>query len=134
MTIPHMTDQSMTQRQNGHLTPPDAQGVQGLELSELEKQQVEAAGEYVPVPVRDIEVRVKPQGDWRMSDMRMLNAADFDGFAESVVHPKDLDMFLDLDMTLTEFQGFAEDAAKLAGDGLGKSSARSRSSRNTRRR
>jgi hypothetical protein len=129
MTMPTMN----MQRQQGHLTEPGLDGVQNLELPETAKQEIEAAGEYVSVPVNGIEVRVKPQLDWRMSDMRMLNAADFDGFAESVIHADDLDAFLDLDMTLAEFQSFAEEAARRAGDGLGKSSGRSRSSRPTRR-
>lgn len=130
MTHPQMT----AQRQNGYLGEPDAQGVQNLELPEAEKQAVEAAGEYVAVPVGDTETRVKPQRDWRMSDMRLLNAGDLDGWAESVIHEDDLDAFLELDITMGEFQQFAEDAARLAGDGLGKSSGRSRSSRGTRRR
>jgi hypothetical protein len=128
------TPQTATHLQNGYLGQPDPHGVQDLELPEAEKQEVEAAGEYVLVPAGDVEVHVKPQRDWRMSDMRMLNAADFDGFAESVIHPDDLDTFLDLDMTLAEFQDFAEEAARRAGDGLGKSSGRSRSSKSTRRR
>ena len=130
MTTPQMT----THRQNGYLSDPDADGVQNIEMSEVEKQEIEAGGEYVSVPVADVEVRVKPQRDWRMSDMRLLNEADLDGWAESVIHPDDLESFMEQDITMGEFQDFAAEAARRAGDSLGKSSAHSRSSRSTRRR
>jgi hypothetical protein len=135
MTMPNTADQAtIQQRHNGHLTPPDAQGVQELELSELEKQEIEAAGEYVSVPINGIETRVKPQRDWRMSDMRFLRDGDIDGWAESVIHPDDIDKFMELDPTMDEFREFSEEAARKSGDSLGKSSGRSRSSRPTRRR
>lgn len=134
MTMPQIDERPVTQRQQGHLTDPDLDGVQDLELPEAEKQAVEAAGEYVAVPVGDMEARVKPQRDWRMSDMRLLNQGDLDAWAESVIHPDDFDEFMDLDITMGEFQTFAEEAARLAGDGLGKSSRRSASSRNRRKR
>lgn len=116
------------------LTEADDDGVQDLELSEAAKQEIEAIGEYVTVPVAGGETRVKPQRDWRMSDLRMLNQGDLDAWAESVIHPDDLETFMDHDLTLAEFQDFAADAARLAGDGLGKSSRPSKSSRTTRRR
>lgn len=130
MTTPTMN----THRQQGQLGAPDSNGIQDVELSELEKQQIEAAGEYVPVPVNGVDVRVKPQIDWRMSDLRALNNGDFDAFAASVIHPDDLDAFLDQDLTMGEFRSFSEEAARRAGDSLGKSSPRSRSSRHTRAR
>lgn len=133
MTMPQTFERPTAQRQQGHLTDPDLNGVQNLELPESEKQEIEAAGEYVSVPVGDTEARVKPQRDWRMSDMRLLNAGDLDGWAESVIHPADLEDFMTLDITMGEFRQFSEDAARLAGDGLGKSSGRSGSSRNTRK-
>lgn len=116
------------------LTEADEAGVRDIELSEAAKQEIEAIGEYVPVPLGDAETRVKPQRDWRMSDLRMLNAGDLDGWAESVIHPDDLEAFMEQDLTLAEFQDFAAEASRLAGDGLGKSSRPSRSSRTTRRR
>lgn len=134
MTMPQTYERPTTQRQQGHLTDPDLDGVQSLELPEAEKQEIEASGEYVAVPVGDMEARVKPQRDWRMSDMRLLHAGDLDGWAESVIHPADIEDFMALDITMGEFQQFSEDAARLAGDGLGKSSRRSGSSRNTRKR
>lgn len=130
MTAPTMD----THRQQGQLGEPDETGVQEIELSEADKQALEADGEYVPVPVNGVEVRVKPQIDWRMSDLRALNAGDFDAFAKSVIHPADLDVFMDLDLTMGEFRDFSEEAARRAGDSLGKSSPRSRSSRLTRAR
>lgn len=134
MTMPQTAERPTMQRHQGHLTEPGLDGVQDLELPEVEKQVLEAAGEYVAVPVGDTEARVKPQRDWRMSDMRLLNQGDLDSWAESVIHPDDLDDFMALDITMGEFQRFAEDAARLAGDGLGKSSRRSASSRSTRKR
>lgn len=124
-----------TQRKRGRLSDPDDDGVQDVDLPADEKQAIEAAGEYVDVPVGDITVRIKPQSDWRMSDMRMLNVeGNFDGWAESVIHPDDLEPYTELDITMAEFQRFAADAANLSGDGLGKSRGRSKSSRSTRRR
>ena len=130
MTTPTMN----THRQQGQLGDPDEAGVQDLELSEVDKQALEAAGEYVPVPLNGVEVRVKPQIKWRMSDLRALNNGDFDAFAESVIHPDDLETFLDQDLTMGEFRDFSEEAARRAGDSLGKSSPRSRSSKPTRAR
>jgi hypothetical protein len=120
--------------QQGHLGAPDGNGVQNLELPETVKQEIEAAAEYTHVPIGDIEVRVKPQRKWRMSDLRMLRAGDFDGWVESVIHPEDIDAFVEQDPTMEQFERFTEDAARLAGDSLGKSSGRSRSSRPTPRR
>jgi hypothetical protein len=106
-----------------------------LELPEAAKQELEALNVYISVPVSaDVKVRVKPQIEWRMSTMRLLNAGDLDGWAESVIHPDDLDTFIECDLTMGEFGKFSEDAARLAGDGLGKSSERSRSSKSTRAR
>jgi hypothetical protein len=81
-----------------------------------------------------IETRVKPQRDWRMSDMRFLRDGDIDGWAESVIHPDDIDEFMELDITMDEFREFSEEAARRSGDSLGKSSGRSRSSKPMRRR
>lgn len=130
MTVPTMN----SQRQQGQLGEPDAAGVQDIELSEADKQALEAAGEYVSVPVNGVEVRVKPQLDWRMSDLAMLNAGDLNGFSESVIHPDDIDAFLELDLTMREFRDFSEEAARRSGDSLGKSAGRSRSSKSTRAR
>ncbi len=121
------------QRQRAQLTDPDGDGVQDLAVA-ADRQEIEAVGEYTKVPVGNTDVRVKPQIDWRMSDMRALNRGDLDAWAEGVIHPDDLEDFLDLDITLAEFRQFSDDAASATGDDLGKSSRRSRSSRSTRRR
>lgn len=121
------------QRRTARLAAADDEGVRDLEVAAAEAQEVEAGGEYVDVPVADIEVRVKPQVDWRMSDIRALNQGDLDTWAESVLHPDDLDDFLDLDITLAEFRVFADEAAKATGDDLGKSKRPSGSSKRTRR-
>jgi len=125
---------AQAQRQRARLTEADGDGVQDVELDAAEKQELEAAGEYVPIKVADLEVRIKPQTDWRMSDVRLLNKGDLDTWAEGVIHPDDIEEFFDADITIGEFQQFAEDAAAATGDGLGKSRGRSRSSRSTRRR
>lgn len=132
MTADQMAQQHYTQ--NGHAEAVGVVDVTGLEMPEADKQTAEAAGHYVTVPIRGAEVRVKPQRKWRMSHMRCLNQGDLDGWAEGVIHPDDLDEFMDLDLEMEEFQEFSEEAARRAGDGLGKSSGRSRSSRSTQRR
>jgi hypothetical protein len=133
MTIDQMAQQP-AYPQNGHVAGPDAAGALSPEMPEADKQEAEAAGEYVTVPIRGTEVRVKPQLKWRMSHMRCLNQGDLDGWAEGVIHPDDVDKFFDLDPEMEEFREFSEEAARLAGDSLGKSSGRSRSSKPTRRR
>jgi hypothetical protein len=122
------------QRQRARLTDPDDDGVQDIAgLTPAEAQEAEADGDFVPVPVGDVKVRVRPQKQWRLSHMRALNQGDFDGWAEGVLHPDDVEEFLDLDITLAEFQDFASEAAKATGDDLGKSRGRSKSQRSTRR-
>lgn len=114
-------------------SPRDAKVV---ELPEHAKQELEALGDYVvvPLPNSTIEVRVLPQIKWRMSVMRLLNEGNLDGWAEAVIHPDDLDEFIDADLDMGEFSDFSEEAARRSGDSLGKSSKRSRSSRGTRTR
>ncbi len=123
-----------SQRRPARLAEPDDEGVRELQVSDAEAQELEAAGEYTAVPVGDMEARVKPQVDWRMSDIRALNKGDLDAWAESVIHPDDLEEFLDLDITMAEFQRFADEAAARTGDDMGKSKRRSGSSRSTRKR
>jgi hypothetical protein len=105
-------------------------------LTPSQAQEAEAVGDYVTVPVGDtgVEVRILPQGQWRMSHMRLLNTGDLEGWAECVIHEDDIDVFVDLDLTLDEFQDFSLAAAKASGDDMGKSRGRSRSSRSMRRR
>lgn len=123
------------QRATARLSPPDKDGVSDIEgLSPSEAQEAEVDGEFVTVPVGDTKVRVRPQREWRMSHLRALNEGDFDAWADGVLHPDDVDDFLDLDITLAEFDSFAKEAAKVTGDGLGKSRRPRGSSRNTRNR
>lgn len=118
----------------GHPSPAGGYPQEGL--TPAEAQEAEAVGDYVDVPVADtgLTVRILPQGKWRMSHMRLLNQGDLDGWAEKVIHPDDLEDFLDLDLELDEFQEFSLAAAKKSGDDMGKSRGRSRSSRSMRRR
>jgi hypothetical protein len=118
----------------GHGSP--AAGFPQKGLTPAEAQEAEALGDYVTVPVGDtgVAVRILPQGQWRMSHMRLLNTGDLEGWAECVIHEDDIDRFLEMDLTLDEFQEFSLDAAKASGDDMGKSRGRSRSSRSTRRR
>jgi hypothetical protein len=112
------------QRRTARLDDPDSDGVQALKVAEA--QEAEAAGEYVAVPVAGMEIRVKPQADWRMSDLRNLNQGDLDAWAEAAIDPDDLDRFFEADITLAEFRAFTREAAARTGDGLGKSSRPSR--------
>jgi hypothetical protein len=118
----------------GHPSPASGYPQEGL--TPAQAQEAEALGDYVTVPVADtgVAVRILPQGQWRMSHMRLLNTGDLEGWAECVIHEADIDAFLDLDLTIDEFQDFSLAAAKASGDDLGKSRGRSRSSRNMRRR
>lgn len=104
-------------------------------LTPAQAQEAEASGGYVPVEaVGGIQIRIRPQKQWRMSHLRALNAGDFDTWAAGVIHPKDLETFLELDLTMAEFEEFALRAAERTGDGLGKSGRPFKSSRNRRRR
>jgi hypothetical protein len=124
-----------TRRATAQLSKPDEDGVSDIEgISAVEAQEEEVAGEYVTLPVADTKVRVRPQQHWRMSHLRALNEGDFDTWADGVLHPDDVDEFLDQDITLAEFEVFAKEAAKATGDGLGKSRRPRGSSRNTRKR
>lgn len=102
----------------------------------LESQQAEAESEgvsYVLVALGEDTYRVLPQKQWRLSHMRMLNEGDFEGWAESVMHPEDAENFLEADPTIQEFQEFSKAAARASGDGLGKSNGPRASSRNGRK-
>lgn len=123
----------MAGRAAARLAEPDSDGVRAIEgLTPAEAQEAEADGEFVTLPVGSIKVRVRPQKDWRMSDLRALNKGDLDAWADAVIHPDDLDDFFDQDITMREFQAFAEEAASETGDDLGKS-RRPRTSRKSTR-
>lgn len=105
-----------------------------VEATPAEAQEIEAEGHHVMAILAGESVRIIPPGAWRQSWQRSLAAGQFDVFAEKVIHPDDLDLYEDIDPTNDEFGQFIEDAARLAGESLGKSRGPARSSRSTRRR
>lgn len=104
------------------------------EVSAAEAQEIEAEGHYITTDLCGHEVQVVPPAAWRSSWQRMLNAGNLDGFAQKILHPDDYDLYLEIDPTIAEFMEFAQEAASLAGESLGKSSGPAPSSRRTRRR
>jgi hypothetical protein len=104
------------------------------EVDAAEAQEIEAEGHYVAAMLADEEIRVVPPGAWRQSWQTMLAQGQFNGFAQKVVHPDDLDLYFEIDPTNDEFEEFVTDAAKRSGESLGKSRGPARSSRRTRRR
>ncbi|WP_329215294.1 hypothetical protein OG352_06530 [Streptomyces sp. NBC_01485] len=105
------------------------------DMTEAEAQEIEAeVGHYVTTELCGEEVQVIPPSAWRSSWQRMLNQGNLDGFAEKVLHPDDYELYLELDPTIVEFMEFAQEAASLVGESLGKSSGPAPSSRRTRRR
>ncbi|MFI8084362.1 hypothetical protein ACIF6L_26610 [Kitasatospora sp. NPDC086009] len=97
-------------------------------------QEIEATAEYVAVELDGEELRVRPVGKWRPSYIRALRAGDFDGWAALALHPDDVQTFIDVDATLDELGDFTARAMSATGEAPGKSPARSRSSRTTRKR
>lgn len=105
------------------------------DVSAAEAQEIEAnAGHYVAADLCGKRLRVVPPGAWRQSWQRKLRQGDFDGFAEEVFHPDDVDTYFDLDPTNDDFGAFVEAAARAGGEDLGKSSGPRASSRSTRKR
>ncbi|MFE2048014.1 hypothetical protein ACFXAS_05865 [Streptomyces sp. NPDC059459] len=111
-------------------TEPDVEP----EVTPADAQEIEAEGHYVTATLCGEEVRVVPPAAWRVSWQRMLTNGLIFEFAEKVLHPEDYEFFEELDPTALEFQEFVTDAGERAGESLGKSEARSRSGRPTRRR
>lgn len=99
-----------------------------------ESQEIEATEEYATAELAGETLRVKPIGKWRPSYMRALRLSDFDAWAEGVLHPDDVQTFIDADATFDEINAFVGDAAQAAGEPVGKSNGRARSSRSTRKR
>lgn len=113
---------------------PDAEPeVDDIEVSAAEAQEIEADG-YVTAELCGEEVQVVPPSMWRASWQRALNQGDIDFFAKKVFHPDDYEFYLDIDPTIEEWLAFVDDASTKSGEPLGKSRARSRSGRPTRRR
>ncbi|MER5843685.1 hypothetical protein ABT099_26020 [Streptomyces prasinus] len=105
-----------------------------IEVTAADAQEIEAEGHYVTADLCGEEVRVVPPAVWRVSWQRMLTQGLIYEFAEKILHPDDYEFFEELDPTAVEFQEFVADAGERAGESLGKSAARSRSGRPTRRR
>ncbi|MFJ9694944.1 hypothetical protein [Kitasatospora sp. NPDC101183] len=97
-------------------------------------QEIEATADYVAVELTGESLRVLPVGRWRPSFLRALRVADFDTWAALALHPDDVATFLELDATMDELGAFTSRAMEAAGEAPGKSGARSRSSRTTRKR
>lgn len=104
------------------------------EVTAADAQEIEAEGHYVTAELCGEELRIIPPGAWRQSWHRLLNAGQFDDFANLVLHPDDVEMYFDIDPTNNEFSEFVTDAANQSGEGLGKSHGPAPSSRRTRRR
>ncbi|MET7939636.1 hypothetical protein [Streptomyces sp. NPDC005302] len=99
-----------------------------------EAQENEATEAYSTAELLGTSLRVKNVSEWRPSYMRALRQSDFDTWAGGVLHEDDVATFVDLDATFAEIGQFVSDAAEAAGEPVGKSPARARSSRSTRKR
>lgn len=96
--------------------------------------EIEAEHGYVTALLCGEELQIIPPGSWRASWQAMLTQGQLPDFVEHVVHPDDLDLFWEIDPTSQEFYALIEDAARAAGESLGKSRGPAPSSRSTRRR
>jgi hypothetical protein len=99
-----------------------------------EAQETEATEEYATADLAGQPLRVKTIGKWRPSYMRALRLSDFDAWAEGVLHPDDVQTFIEADATFDEINAFVGDAAQAAGEPVGKSTGPAKSSRTTRKR
>jgi hypothetical protein len=99
-----------------------------------EAQEIEATEEYVTATLAGQTLRVKTIGQWRPSYLRALRQGDYDTWAAEALHPDDVDAFIEADATFDEINEFTGAAMESAGEAPGKPSARSRSSRSTRKR
>jgi hypothetical protein len=115
-------------------TRPAAEPEQDVDEPQGTAAEIEAEYQYVTADLAGEDIQIIPPGSWRASWQRLLNQGQIEGFAEMVIHPDDLDAFWDIDPTNTEFYEFIEDAARQAGESLGKSRGPGRSSQRTKRR
>ncbi|WP_043468967.1 hypothetical protein [Kitasatospora sp. MBT66] len=108
------------------------------ETTPAQAQEIEATDtddSYVAEELDGVELRVRPGSQWRPSFFRALRVLDFDTWAHLALHPDDVQEFIDLDATMGEITAFTERAmTSTTGQSLGKSRARSRSSKTTRKR
>lgn len=105
-----------------------------VQASASEAQEVEAVNKYVTALLCDEEVRIIPPGAWRQSWQRLAAQGQIDAFAQTVLHPDDYELYVDIDPTNEEWGEFVGDAARQAGESLGNSHGPAPSSRRTRRR
>ncbi|MEV5236489.1 hypothetical protein [Streptomyces pseudogriseolus] len=110
-----------------------------IEAARAQETEVDTEGEFLTVPLTGYDgvtkdVRALPANRWRASALRAMNAGDIDGFMQIVLHEDDYAIYEDLDPTTDGIGKFAEEASRLSGEALGKSSGPSRSSRSTRKR
>ncbi len=99
-----------------------------------EAQEIEATEGYSTAELAGVTLRVKDASQWRPSYMRALRQSDFDTWAAGVLHEDDVQTFVELDATFEEIGAFVADAAEGAGEPVGKSSGRAKSSTRTRKR
>lgn len=104
------------------------------EITPAEAQEIEATEEYATAELCGVDLRVKNTMHWRPSHMRALRESDFDAWAAGVLHADDVQTFIELDATFAEIFDFVGRAGEAVGEPVGKSSARARSSRTTRKR
>lgn len=105
-----------------------------VEPTAVEAQETEATDEYVTADLDGQTLRVKSITHWRPSYLRALRGGDYDTWAEGVLHADDVTKFIEADATFAEINTFTASAMESAGEAPGKSGARSRSSKSTRRR
>ena len=105
-----------------------------FDVTEAEAQEIEAVSRHVAADLCGEEVRIIPPGAWKQSWQRLLNSGQVEAFAKIVLHPDDYELYEEIDPTNDEFGEFVGEAARLAGESLGKSSGPATSSRRTRRR
>ncbi|MGV9546858.1 hypothetical protein [Streptomyces ardesiacus] len=99
-----------------------------------EAQEIEATEGYATAELCGVDLRVKDAMRWRPSHMRALRQSDFDTWAAGVLHEDDVQTFIEIDPTFEEIFDFVGRAGEAVGEPVGKSSARARSSRTTRKR
>ncbi|MCM2391711.1 hypothetical protein [Streptomyces albipurpureus] len=104
------------------------------EITSAEAQEIEATDGYGVAELNGISLRIKSVSHWRPSYMRALRQGDYDGWAAGVLHEDDVQLFIDEDATFDEINAFTTAAMEAVGETPGKSGARSRSSRSTRKR
>ncbi|MEW2575373.1 hypothetical protein [Streptomyces syringium] len=103
-------------------------------VSDPSGQEVDASGGYVTAALAGRPVRVLPAQRWRASHLRALNSGDLDAFAEGVLYADDVSVWYEVDPMQDEIGAWVREVAEAGGEGLGKSSGRTASSRSMARR